>query len=83
MLLPLREVSSEDVAAQRLVGCYQSSGSLLVQASVSLVFPFALFAVWVPLLKPNGGKKGTLIPKGLLGNQGLRLAVGASRSRQF
>ena len=30
--------------------------------------PFYPFSFWVPLLKPNSRKKGTLIIKGLLGN---------------
>ena len=30
--------------------------------------PFYPFSFWVPLLKPNSRKKGTLIFKGLLGN---------------
>ena len=34
----------------------------------SPVVPFYPFPFWVPLLKPNSGKKGTLIIKGLLGN---------------
>ena len=32
------------------------------------VVPFYSFSSWVPLLKPNSRKKGTLIIKGLLGN---------------
>ena len=32
------------------------------------VVPFYPFSFWVPLLKPNSRKKGTLIIKGLLGN---------------
>ena len=32
------------------------------------VVPFYPFSFWVPLLKPNSTKKGTLIIKGLLGN---------------
>ena len=32
------------------------------------VVPFYPFSFWVPLLKPNSRKKGTLIMKGLLGN---------------
>ena len=32
--------------------------------------PFYPFSFWVPLLKPNSRKKGTLIIKGLLGNLG-------------
>ena len=34
----------------------------------SPVVPFYPFSFWVPLLKPNSKKKGTLIVKGLLGN---------------
>ena len=34
----------------------------------SPVVPFYPFSFWVPLLKPNSRKKGTLIIKGLLGN---------------
>ena len=34
------------------------------------VIPFYPFSFWVPLLKPNSRKKGTLIIKGLLGNLG-------------
>ena len=34
----------------------------------SPVEPFYPFSFWVPLLKPNSRKKGTLIVKGLLGN---------------
>ena len=34
----------------------------------SPVVPFCLFPFWVPLLKPNSRKKGTLIIKGPLGN---------------
>ena len=34
----------------------------------SPVVPFCPFSFWVPLLKPNSRKKGTLIIKGLLGN---------------
>ena len=33
------------------------------------VGPFCPFSFSVPLLKPNSRKKGTLISKGLLGNQ--------------
>ena len=36
----------------------------------SPVVPFYPFSFWVPLLKPNSRKKGTLIIKGLLGNLG-------------
>ena len=32
------------------------------------VVPFCPFSFWVPLVKPNSRKKGTLIVKGLLGN---------------
>ena len=32
------------------------------------VVPFYPFSFWVPLLKPNSRKKGTLTIKGLLGN---------------
>ena len=32
------------------------------------VVPFYPFSFWVPLLKPNSRKKGSLIIKGLLGN---------------
>ena len=38
----------------------------------SPVVPFYPFSFWVPLLKPNSRKKGTLIIKGLLGNIGER-----------
>ena len=34
----------------------------------SPVVPFCLFSFWVPLLKPNSRKKGTLIFKGSLEN---------------
>ena len=34
----------------------------------SPVVPFYPFCFWVPLLRPNSRKKGTLIIKGLLGN---------------
>ena len=34
----------------------------------SLVVPFCPFPFWVPLSKPDSGKKGTLTIKGLLGN---------------
>ena len=34
----------------------------------SPVVPFYPFSFWVPFLKPNSRKKGTLIIKGLLGN---------------
>ena len=34
----------------------------------SPVLPFYPFSFWVPLLKPNSRKKGTLIIKGLLRN---------------
>ena len=34
----------------------------------SPVVPFYPFSFWVPLLKPNSSKKGTLIIKELLGN---------------
>ena len=34
----------------------------------SPVVPFYPFSFWVPLLKPNSRKKGTLTIKGLLGN---------------
>ena len=34
----------------------------------SPVVPFDPFSFWVPFLKPNSRKKGTLIIKGLLGN---------------
>ena len=34
----------------------------------SPVGPFCPFSFWVPFLKPNSSKKGTLIIKGLLGN---------------
>ena len=34
------------------------------------VVPFYPFSFWVPVLKPNSRKKGTLIIKGLLGNLG-------------
>ena len=34
----------------------------------SPVVPFYPFSFWVPLLKPNSRKKGTLIIRGLLGN---------------
>ena len=36
----------------------------------SPVVPFALFSLWVALLKPKSRKQGTLILKGLLGNLG-------------
>ena len=36
------------------------------------VVPFYPFSFWVPLLKPNSRKKGTLIIKGLLGNLGFQ-----------
>ena len=32
------------------------------------VVPFYPFSFWLPLLKPNSRKKGTLIIKGLLGS---------------
>ena len=41
------------------------SGILLLG---SPVVPFYPFSFWVPVLKPNSRKKGTLIIKGLLGN---------------
>ena len=34
------------------------------------VVPFYPFSFWLPLLKPNSRKKGTLIIKGPLGNLG-------------
>ena len=37
----------------------------------SPVVPCYPFSFWVPLLKPNSRKKGTLIIKGLLGNLGV------------
>ena len=45
------------------------------QASLGApVVPFYPFSFWVPLLKPNSRKKGTLIIKGLLGNLAQHLA---------
>ena len=44
------------------VGAFMGLGSPVV-----LFYPFCF---WVPLLKPNSRKKGTLIIKGLLGNLG-------------
>ena len=44
--------------------------------------PFYSFSFWVPVLKPNSRKKGTLSFKGLLGTlvrcQGGHVAVGAA-----
>ena len=37
----------------------------------SPVVPVYPFSFWVPLLKPNSRKKGSLIIKGLLGNLGI------------
>ena len=50
----------------RLLG--EAAGSLpgsLARCPSSTLLPFFF---WVPLLKPNSRKKGTLIIKGLLGN---------------
>ena len=41
---------------------------LMVHTLGSPVVPFYPFSFWVPFLKPNSRKKGTLIIKGLLGN---------------
>ena len=43
-----------------------------VQCLGSPVVPFYPFSCWVPVLKPDSRKKGTLIIKGLLGNLGVR-----------
>ena len=47
-----------------------SKGSFQGSKLGSPVVPFYPFSFWVPLLKPNSRKKGTLIIKGLLGNLG-------------
>ena len=56
---------------------------VLVLRLGSPAVPFYPFSFWVPLLKPNSRKKGTLIIKGLLGNldSDLRIRAWGLRSR--
>ena len=60
----LQEHRSTSNLAQR-VPAGTCVGSPVIGAPV---VPFYPFSFWVPLLKPNSRKKGTLIIKGLLGN---------------
>ena len=54
--------------------CLSSEGSSFGLPLGAPVVPFYPFSFWLPLLKPNSRRKGTLIIKGLLGNLVLGVA---------